>query len=48
MQIADPAYPDTTIQANGSRWYGEEAGPVDQLFGALAEHPLARRSPARC
>ena len=28
---------------NGSRWDGEEVGPVDQLFSALAEHPLARR-----
>lgn len=42
-RFTDHAYPDTTIECNGSRWYGEDAGPVDHLFGALAEHPLARR-----
>lgn len=43
MQTADAAYSETTIASNGSRWYGEEVGPVDQLLAALAEHPLARR-----
>ena len=42
MQTADAAYSETTIASNGSRWYGEEVGPVDQLLAALAEHPLAR------
>lgn len=42
-RFIDPAYPETTIECNGSRWYGEEVGHIDQLFAALAEHPLSRR-----
>ena len=32
----------TTIHSLGSKWYGEEADPIETLFKVLAEHPLSR------
>lgn len=32
----------TTVHSLGSKWYGEEADPLESLFGVLGEHPLSR------
>ena len=34
---------EATITANGSRWFGQEPAPVDELLAVLAAEPLSRR-----
>lgn len=32
----------TTVHSLGSKWYGEEADPIESLFGVLTKHALSR------